>query len=222
LKKIILSGVALIAMSTFATAETYDAVGPNSYKESIFTGKTSNVSNEGVYAGIAWGFASIEADASRGTESANAEIDHDTAMYQIGYNFNSYIAIEGRYWDSMGEGDVSGSYSDSANPGNNFSVSGDVPTDFSAWGLYIKPMYPVTEAFTVYGLVGLVNVELEFDGLSEDDSSVQWGLGASYTFNNNVSMFLDYTKLYDEDEAVYDIAGNATMDSLNFGLNYRW
>lgn len=219
MKKIILSGVALIAMSTFATAETYDAVGANSYKGSIITGNTSN---EGVYAGIAWGFASIEADASSGTEKANIEIDHDTAMYQIGYNFNSYIAIEGRYWDSIGDGDASVRYSDSSNPGNNFSVSGDVPTDFSAWGLYIKPMYPVTEGFTVYGLVGLVDVELEFDGLSDDDSSVQWGLGASYTFNNNVSMFLDYTKLYDEDESVYDITGNVTMDSLNFGLNYRW
>ena len=120
-----------MAISTFVTAETYDAEGPNSYKESIFTGNPSNVGNEGVYAGIAWGFTNIEADASRGTERAKVDIDHDTAMFQLGYNFNSYIGIEGRYWTSMGDGDASASYTDSANPGNNISESGDISTDFT-------------------------------------------------------------------------------------------
>ena len=202
MKKFTLSVAAVMAMSTFAIADSNP--------------------NEDFYIGIAWGFASLEADASVGTETANVEIDHDTVMYQVGYKINSYIAVEGRYWDSIGDGDLSGSYSDSANPGNNFSVEGDVETDFSAWGLYVKPMYPVTEDFTAYALVGWGSVELEYEGFSDDERGFQWGLGASYNVNENISFFIDYIKLYDEDEAIYDITGNVTMDSLNFGMNYNF
>lgn len=202
MKKFTLSIAAVMAMSTFAIADAN--------------------TNEDLYIGIAWGFANIEADASYGTETVNLDLDHDAVMYQVGYKINRYVAVEGRYWDSVGDGDASVSYTDSANPSNNISAEGDVPTDFNAWGLYVKPMLPLNEAFTAYALVGWGSVEFEFEGQSADERSFQWGLGASYNVNENVSYFIDYTKLYDDDEAIYDITGNVSIDSLNFGVNYKF
>jgi len=36
----------------------------------------------------------------------NYEVDHDAYMLQASYKFNDYVAIEGRYWGSFGDGDL--------------------------------------------------------------------------------------------------------------------
>lgn len=62
-------------------------------------------------------------------------------MLQAGYKFNQYVAVEGRYWIGLEEGmEV------------DLGINGDLTVD--TWGLYVKPMYPVTEAFDIYALLG--------------------------------------------------------------------
>ncbi len=53
--------------------------------------------------------------------------------FKLGYKFNQYIALEGRYWHGFEE-----------------TIVTDLRTqDTSAdlWGIYAKPMYPVREMY---------------------------------------------------------------------------
>lgn len=213
MKKFTLSVAAVMAMSTFAIAG-----GDIAPVEPIVEAPVAVASDAGFYAGLAYGSVSTELDASFGTEAENVDIDHDTVMFQAGYKFNKYVAVEGRYWTAAGDADVDFSYTDSANPQNNESGSGSIDDDSSVWGIYVKPMYPVTEAFDVYALLGYGNVELDFEGESEDDSGFQWGLGASYAVNNNFAVFADYVSMYDDDIDDVDV----TVDSWNFGVTYKF
>ena len=92
-------------------------------------------------------------------------------------------------------------------------------------------MYPVTDALDVYALLGYGNVTLsdEFgDWLNED--GFQWGLGASYEFTNNLSVFADYVQIQD-DADFSEVYGEGwfkkdflvyTIYTVNIGLSYRF
>jgi len=78
------------------------------------------------------------------------------------------------------------------------------------YSLFLKPQYPVTENLTVYALLGFGLVQVDGTDGDEpahpteigqeilDDTSFQWGVGASYAINENFSIFVDYTKLADD------------------------
>lgn len=220
MKKLTLSIAAIMAMSTFAVAAggTYDADGPDSYA----AGGPSLSYDGGYYYGAAYGSVSTEGDGSAPTEALNLEIDHATIMLQAGYQFNSYLAIEGRYWMVFTNSDGSVSYTDNVDPNNNEYVSGSLDDDTTIWGLYVKPMYPVTTTFTAYGLLGYGNVDYDFGGISSDDDSFQWGLGTSYTFDNNLVLYIDYLSMYDDDDTIGNVSTELTVDSWNFGFSYRF
>ena len=217
MKKFTLSVAAVMAMSTFAIAG-----GDIAPVEPVVEAPVAVASDAGFYAGIAYGAVSTEFDASLGTEAISLDIDHSTIMFQAGYQFNTYLAVEGRYWTAVSDADTSFTYTDSANPENNEYGSEDLDDDSNAWGIYLKPMYPVANAFTVYGLVGYGNVELDIEGISSDESSFQWGLGGSYDVNDNFAVFVDYVSLYDDDDSIDGISGDVTVDSWNFGVTYKF
>ena len=128
-------------------------------------------------------------------------------MLQAGYTFNPYVAVEGRYWASIDDT-------------NNIDGTIDAP---DAWGMYVKPMYPVTDEFDVYGLLGYAYTDTDItkvDGFS-------WGLGASYSFMDNVSMFVDYVSLYDDDDGFVNTLGenvnkDYTIETVNVGITYNF
>lgn len=221
MKKLTLLVAAIMTMSTFAVAAsgTYDADGPNSYKAG---GLSSQYQSSSYYAGIAYGAVNTEAGASDSFEAVDIAIDHDTLMLQAGYKINAYMAVEGRYWTAVRDADASASYTDFGNSSNNISESGSLNDDSDAWGIYMKPMYPVTSELTAYGLLGYGNVELEIEGISTDDDGFQWGLGALYNVNDNVAVFIDYVSMYDETDNYYGVSADTTVDSWNFGLTYRF
>lgn len=199
MKKYALSLAALMAMSTLAIAD------------------------EGLYAGIAYGSVNTEADSRNLTETISADIDHDTFMLQAGYKFNPYLAVEARVWYAVGDSDLDFSYTDSEFPQDNESGSESIGDDSNVWGIYLKPMYPVSEAFDVYALLGYALVELDLEGFnSADEGQFQWGLGASYDVNNNFAVFVDYVAMYDDDQKIDYIPGDATIDSWNFGVTYKF
>ena len=67
----------------------------------------------------------------------------------------------------------------------------------------MKPMYPVTDAFDIYALLGYSQNKIEVNlshgvGVAVDDGAFSSGLGAAYSFADNLSIFADYVVLYDD------------------------
>jgi len=216
MKKVTLSMIAALAMSTFAVAG-----GDIAPVEPVVEVPAVESTPGAFYVGIGYGMMNTEASLTDGEITASLDIDHSTVMLQAGYQFNPYIAIEGRYWTAIADADVTASVTGEG------SESADLSDDSTAWGIYVKPMYPVTSEFTVYGLLGYGNVEIDLDGGSMlDESQFQWGLGASYAINDNFSVFVDYVAMYDDSESI-DIGdgfldGDIEVDSWNFGVTYKF
>ena len=122
-----------------------------------------------------------------------------------GYNFNEYIAVEGRYMTSF---------------------THDEQVEMDGWSLFVKPQYPVSEDFSVYALLGFGGVNLDgkagiFLPTDVDDSGFQWGLGASYMVMENVSLFADYTWLANDMDGDNTVGINQVdVDAFTVGVNY--
>ena len=208
-KEILLPVLAAIGLSTSAMAVTFHNTAAEPYypQEPI----------SHLYMGAAYGMTDVEDDYF-GQYYEHTEIDFDALMLQAGYEYNPYLAVEFRYWFSMSEGDYT-------------LASGYIPPagsydEFSAWGFYLKPMYPLTNEFSIYGLLGFSGVYVDgeqgWDIL--DDSSFSWGLGASFDLTPNIAVFLDYVQLYDDtyDHYYYYSPQDTTVDTINFGLSFKF
>jgi len=202
MKKIVLSVCAIAAMSSlsfaggdFVTPEEPVVVVPVVVEE-----ESSNF-----YVGI--GLTAVS------TRDAAVSVDWGATIGQdrlgnisllAGYNFNEYIAAEGRYTTSFTHED-------------NVEMSG--------WSIFVKPQYPVTEDFSVYALLGVGGVILDgVDGavVDVDDTEFQWGLGASYMVTDNVSLFADYTWLTGMEGVFYNGALETDVDEFTIGVNYHF
>jgi len=191
MKKFNLSLITILAMSTFAIAGGDIApVEPEVVVETPMV-----VEDKGLYLGLGYGFLSAERDTVVPGDNNNYDQgseDYDQIMLQAGYKFNSYVAVEARYWLGLSD-NAWATISD-----NDIQSVGEI----DAFGLYVKPMYPVTPAFDIYALLGWATVDYDItNGTSGDYDSFSWGLGASYEFNNNVAVYVDYTELYNDDTA---------------------
>ena len=230
MKNIVLSAVAVLAMSSFAVAggDIAPVEEPVIVAEPVIT-------DSGFYLGLAYGLMgdSLDVIDNRGNFPGNPlgtgadrevfDLDHSSVMLQAGYKFNSYVAIEGRYWFGISDDTVNGPFA-------NYDVSAD------AWGIYVKPMYPVTDAFDIYALLGYgatdyavsTNTASHWSNsfVTDSDDGFSWGLGASYAFTDNVAVFVDYVSIYSDDknlyDATYDIDLDRTIDTWNFGVTYQF
>jgi len=140
----------------------------------------------------------------------------------LGYQFNCYLALEGRVGKSLFEEDYA---------------------DVLTYSIFLKPQYPVTEDFSVYGLIGYGVVRVKgTDGhvpaanvgkTIVDTGSFQWGFGMQYDITDEWSIFLDYTSLM-KDKSIspqplynYDASAGRTWDkisddSINVGVLYHF
>jgi len=196
MKKFNLSLVAVLAMCTFAVAG--GDIAP--VEEPVVVVPEVVESTGGFYLGGAYGYVNMEV-----SDSVFSEDDSLNAfMLQAGYKFNPYIAVEGRYWFT-----VEDSW---ANSGEDFSTD--------SWGIYVKPMYPVTNELNIYALLGYGDTDPEVGGQGPDydTDGFQWGLGASYDVTNNVAVFVDYVNLYDDTNNGEDL----TIDTINVGVTYSF
>jgi len=238
MKNFTLSVATVLALSTFAVAG--GDIAP--VEPAIEVPEIVEKSDSGFYIGGAYSSAHLDEDytwayadgTTSYTDIGTYEEDYDAIMLQAGYQFNQYFALEGRYWTSVGDGEWSDKW-DRYDYQGAFDSSGTLSggdIDFSAWGLYIKPMYPLTEELTVYGLLGYGNVTLSDGGYDWlDDEGFQWGAGASYAFTDHLSVFADYVNLHDDDHTRSWPAGNSgtinaqeddTLYTINLGLTYRF
>ena len=217
MKNIVLSAVAVLAMSSFAVAGGDVAPIVEPVVEPI-------VDDSGFYLGLAYASLNMTNDSDNINDPAwdqGYDKTWSEVMIQAGYKFNAYVAVEGRYWFGL---------SDTTKIPNVYQVVGDVDSSVDAWGLYVKPMYPVTEDIDIYALLGYASSDFSADEIVVDTfDGFSWGLGAAYSFTENVSVFVDYTRLYDSSDsftsyvtpgAIFDV--DTAIDTWNFGVTYKF
>ena len=237
MKNIVLSAVAVLAMSSFAVAG-----GDIAPVEEPVVVPEPVVTDSGFYIGGAYSYLNDTADITDnsgnfptntsgiiGGEHNLFDTDHSDIMLQAGYKFNSYVAIEGRYWFGLSDE----------------TIYNDVDTSVDAWGIYVKSMYPVTDAFDIYALLGYGATDYTFSQtitgnngwitdrslVTDSDDGFSWGLGASYAFTDNVAIFIDYVSIYSDSEdyvgldasgLAQDFETDRTVDTWNFGVTYQF
>ena len=224
MKNIVLSTVAVLAMSSFAVAggDIAPVEEPIVVVEPVIT-------DAGFYLGLGYSFMNSDIDfvhTSAITNDHSLGAEYSAVMFQAGYKFNQYIAVEGRYW--LGVSDEG--FSALTTTGSTFD------TDATAWGVYVKPMYPVTDALDVYALLGYGSASIggvqvaSNQTVDFDAEGFSWGVGAAYSFTENVSVFLDYVAFTDDtftnnvvthtflNQGDYD----QSFDTINFGVTYQF
>ncbi len=125
----------------------------------------------------------------------------------VGYDFNPYIALEGRYMTSIFEEDF---------------------LNRSSWGIYAKPQYPVTEEFSVYALLGYGGMRANGKGralVHVNETGFQWGLGVSYAVSDHADVFFDYVNIandMDTDVFLGSPFAEVDSDALTLGVSYNF
>jgi len=143
-----------------------------------------------------------------GTDDAsNDRLGNITLL--AGYDFNDYIAVEGRYTMSVFDEDV---------------------TEMNGWSLFAKPQYHFDESnFSIYALLGLGGVTIDGKNgyfADVDDTGFQWGLGVAYSFgdymeDNNLAVFVDYTSLASDMDGIFANGALQTdVDVFSLGVTY--
>jgi opacity protein-like surface antigen len=156
--------------------------------------------NGSFYLGLGYSYMQMDDD------TINTDITGNAITALAGYKFLPYLAVEGRYSATLGD----------------LSVDDiDRSWDMSNIALYLKPQYTFNQV-SVYGLLGYGEVTLD-NGSSHSEDGFQWGLGASFAATDDIDVFVDYTRLYDDDGFDSFTANNdIVFDSITVGVNYNF
>jgi opacity protein-like surface antigen len=221
MKKIILSSLIGFGLSSYVIAG-----GNIEVIETPATNISIPTSYNGFYIGMGYGRTSHEHDlysVDLGTTNKAYDENFNSVMIQAGYQINAYIALEGRYWFGFD---------------NDFIVNQRTPVTSSidTWAIYVKPMYPISEKFNLYALLGYAGVQHNVNGnppvpntvLGDNYNGFSWGLGASYSITDNISIFADYVDIYDDDKSwIHPIGGwekvsDEKIDMWSIGISYKF
>lgn len=218
MKKIALYVVTIVTMSSLGFAG--GDIGPVVVQESVET--------DNFYIGVGIQAMSTR-DSSVSMDIFNVKRGQDrlgNISLNAGYEFNNYLAVEGRYATS-------------------FTDEDKVKLD-SSWSILLKPMYKFEDEeeratgedyFAVYALLGYGNVNIKgqnFSIVNVDESDFQWGLGFSYTFRENSdseeyqykdswTIFADYVNSGNNmDGPYYNGAPKVDSDAFTVGISYKF
>jgi outer membrane protein OmpA-like peptidoglycan-associated protein/opacity protein-like surface antigen len=167
----------------------------------------------------------------------------------VGYQFVPWLAVEAAYMDLgqediRAEGTYTYVYVNPPGPNTptGGSFSSDLSFESSGWALSVLPMLPLGDSWNLYGRLGYYmgdnKASVDFKGQDtnitggnvgtpyvfkdqESDSSgvFLWGAGVSYTWNQRVSMRLEYDNIAD----VAELGGDKTdVERFTLGLVYRF
>ena len=200
MKKIYLFMTSILVLSNYTYAND-NAISSNKILSTI-----TAIDNSSFYIGFGFG--------SKVTQNSytKEQISDNTALLQVGYQFNNYTAIEGR-----------------TSKGFNTSYDYGILTpreyngDFYSWGIYLKPMYTI-DGIAIYALLGYGGIEQKsLDSGDAYASDFRWGLGVSYTFTKQMTIFVDYISLYHATGFDYR-AKDRDIDSgtYSLGLSYKF
>ncbi|MBN2825078.1 MAG: porin family protein [Campylobacterales bacterium] len=213
MKKLTLSIATVVAMSSFAVAG--GDIEP--IVEPVVAAVVTEDSSAGFYVGIAYTYG-METDAVAYRMGVGRTVVDDVTwevagMVMAGYQINKYFGVEARYTASLDDA----KYNDT-----------DVTYDLTNAAIYAKVMYPVADIVTVYGLVGYGQTTIDDNGVDVETDGLQWGIGAAYNVNDNLSVFVDYTKLAMIDEidrggvTFTGLADDFDVSTINVGISYKF
>ena len=144
-----------------------------------------------------------------GEYSEDGFIDIDLNGFRIlgGVPVNEYFAVEGMFLYVTGD--------------ETFEDV-DIELDGFAVSVFAKGILPIHEYVSFYGLLGLSYGSLEADlsdginsaSVSEDDSSISYGVGAEIKIVDNLAAHADYIMYLNKSD--YDVGGFA------LGLTYKF
>ncbi len=190
MKKIVLSLGAIIAMSSAAVAGG-KIIAPVVLPVAVIE-EDKNICDFYVGGGIIYNRV-YSTDSEWFNDNIGTQDETGGLAILAGCQFNEYIAVEGRYTWTEWDQDYS---------------------DMTSYSIFIKPMYPVTEDFTVYGLLGYGNSEVTGssgdssnhysawkDNIGKtmmDHSGFHWGFGVMYEVMEDLSIFADFTLTADD------------------------
>ncbi len=165
----------------------------------------------GFYVGL--GITGVRYESACDCSNGGGSEDNIALVGRVGYDFNRYIGLEARGMST---------------------VSGDGGADVDHIGLFVKPMYPLTDATNVYALIGaaktkstgdLQNVDaeslalgggLEFD-LSKDNEPKEQRYSRAFDGQGDqekgVGLFIDYEKLVVKSDS-------PDFDTISAGVTY--
>lgn len=198
-----LSTVALVLSSTLAMAGgDVETVQP--YIETPKVEVAEAPALTGLYAGLAYSCQQLAADTPDETSMGSG------VSVNVGYNFNEYLAVEGRYTSTLGDMNY-----------KTWNVDEDRSTDMSNIGIYLKPQMNMG-SFGIYGLVGYGQTTFD-NGTSYSVDGLQYGAGLNVNATENVQLFVDYRRLYDDvDFDGLAMSRDVAANSWSLGANYQF
>jgi len=192
MKKLLLPLLAIVSMNSVGFAASYELDDTENAPE-----------DKGFYIGLAYSHLSHDIDHESST--IQNELDFPALMLDVGYKFNPYIAIVGRYNITFDDTDMDDQVHNA---------------DMSVLSFFVKPMYPLAPEMDIYALLGysLTDASYANNKLSLDEGAFSWGAGASYDMTEDISVFVEYTQFYNDTLNGFD----HVVDSFNLGLNYKF
>lgn len=168
--------------------------------------------SSGLYIGL--GYASTNIDLT--IEGLSAEDQPlkdsytDSVMLQVGYDFNEFFGVEGRYY--INNSAIAFDYYLGNTP-----LEGTYKAETLA--LYAKPQYDLG-LISIYGLIGLAaNDYTATNFLSPgNDTLFSWGAGAKFNVTKSLGLFVDYTDFGNTAE----IVSETDLASWNVGVSYKF
>lgn len=154
---------------------------------------SSSLASANYYAGALLAYTASEY--SHSSLNSSSEANPLLLQSQLGYYFNDYVALEGRYGVSAGR-------------------SGDISID-RLGSLLVKGNLPVTEQIAIYALAGVSSAKLDQQDVgSSSESGSSFGLGLHYAFSNRSAITLEYLSSLSTDSA--KIGGVSTAFQYRF------
>ncbi len=180
----------------------------------IFTLGTNTLIAEdsGLYLGLGYAATNINLtlDSLPKDQQDLLDASTDSVILIAGYDFNKYIAAEGRYY--LNASSISFDY-----------YLGDTPISDTykaeSFALYAKPQYNLG-LITLYGLLGMSFNDYTANTLlsgSSNDALFSWGGGAKFNVTQSLGLFLDYTDMGKSDNIT-----NTDLTSWNLGVSYKF
>ena len=163
--------------------------------------------NHHYYAGIALSAVSTrESDATLSFTSIKSGQDRlGNATLLVGYNVNTYAAIEARYTTTFVKENIS---------------------KMDAISIFVKPKYDINDKWSAYGLLGYGQVNIESTeskaNVKVDKGGFQWGIGVNYDASEDVSLFVDYTSLASNMDGKFLHSDTVDADALTIGIAYKF
>ena len=140
---------------------------------------------------------------------------------KAGYNFNKYIAVEGRAGFGVTDAEHDG---------------GGTSELKENYGIYLKPQLPLGDKVSLFGLAGYAKAKVESAGGNNgalvgtvDEASPSFGLGLEFNVNDSWSVVAEGVRLLHGAENTYNVLGGGTkleddinLDTYGLGVNYKF